>query len=76
MQFKGTNVTETFILDAILGARLSYGNRSNSDSKIEPFAPQFIHLGAEDERFLKARLSASVQGENKFLRAIQFYPPF
>lgn len=67
MQFKGTNVEQSFIKQAILGARLSYGNGKNSDSMLKMFE---LHIGPEDERFLKARLNASAQGENKFLRVI------
>ena len=63
----GTNVEQSFIKQAILGARLSYGNGKNSDSVLEMFE---LHIGPEDERFLKARLNASAQGENKFLRVI------
>lgn len=71
MKLEHTHVSQEFIIYAIWGARLSYGNQRNSDSTMGFGMDDFeLTVGSEDERFLKARLSASVQGENKFLRTI------
>ena len=67
MKFENTIIDERFILAAIHGARLSYGNGKNSDSEL---FDGMLCMGVEDTRFLQARLGAAVSGENKFLRTI------
>lgn len=67
LEISRTIVDERFIQEAILGARLSYGNGKNSDSWFR--GSEFL-IGPEDQRFLQARLSSGVHGEDKFIRCI------
>lgn len=58
------------ILDAILGARLSYGSDGMSDSYFAPDGQAFI--GADDEKLCRKLLRSGMSGEDKFLQTIGF----
>lgn len=65
--FSSIRVYQQSILDAIMGSRLSYGSNSKSDSLMDG---DELVIGPEDKKFLQARITAGVGGENKFLRCI------
>lgn len=72
MKFERTLVFEPYILEAIHGARLSYGSNEKSDSYILPRddGTLWLHIGPEDEKFIRNRVLAGVSGEDKLLRTI------
>jgi hypothetical protein len=72
IEFKRTLVYQPYILEAVLGARLSYGSGSLSDSYItegDDIEPPAVIIGSEDQKLIRKLVRAG-GGEDKLLRCI------
>lgn len=72
LEFSRTLVYEPYVLEAILGARLSYGSGEKSDSEVvfpEHARTPYVEIGPEDRKLL-TKLTLAGGGEDKWLRCI------